>query len=181
MTWEAVTAVATLASAIVVAVAATAAVLQIRHLRAGNQLQAILRIYDIFNSAEMVAARRYCIDDLPAVLSDESSRAALAAGTIDPRLLLVGNFNNELGALVVDGFLDERLVWPVVPVAARIWKVVEPIALEWRQGREDPVWADFEYIAALQGRITRDTHIDRFPGWFRQRLRARDARLPNGG
>jgi hypothetical protein len=53
--------------------------------------------------------------------------------------------------------------------------------VEWRTKREDPVWADFEYIAALQQRITRDTHIDRFPGWFRQRLRARNAGISDGG
>jgi hypothetical protein len=58
MTWEAVTALATLVSAVVVAVAATAAVLQIRHLRAGNQLEAILRIYDTMLDGKRCCATR---------------------------------------------------------------------------------------------------------------------------
>lgn len=128
MTWEAVTAIASLSSAIVVCVAAVAAVIQIRHLRTGNQLEAFLRIYDVFNSPDMIAARGYCLDELPEVLANESSRAAFIAGPVEPRLLLVGNFENEVGALVVDGFLEERLVWPLVPVAARLWAIAEPVA-----------------------------------------------------
>lgn len=170
MTWEALTALGTLISAAIVAVAAGAAVLQIRHLRAGNQIEAILRIYDKFNSSEMLAARAYCLNELPAVLADRISRRASLASEIDPRATSVGNFFNELGVLVVDGFLDERLVWPMVPIAARLWRVVSPVAQELRRERPDPVWADFEYVAALEERITRDTHVGRFPAWFRPRL-----------
>jgi hypothetical protein len=175
MTWEAVTALGTLFSAFVVAVAAIAAVVQIRHLRAGNQLEAILRIYDAFNSAEMMAARRYVLLELPEVLKDEHVRRSLAAPgqQIDPRMTRVGNFFNELGALVVDGFLEERLVWPLVPIAARAWRIVAPIALEWRRQQDDPVWADFEYIASLEDHVTRTTHIGRFPKAFRARLQSR--------
>lgn len=170
VTWEAVTALSACASAVIVLIAAVAAIYQIRHLRSGNQLQAVLRIYDVFNSAEMVAARRYCLEELPQILAGENAAAAIVGGTLDARLLLVGNFSNELGVLVIDGFLDERLVWPLVPVTARVWAIVEPIAKEWRARRADPVWADFEYIAALQDRITKQTHMDRYPAWFRARL-----------
>jgi hypothetical protein len=43
----------------------------------GNQLQAVLRIYDVFNSPEMVAARRYCLDELPQALAGEHAAAAI--------------------------------------------------------------------------------------------------------
>lgn len=172
MTWEALTALGTLISAVIVAVAAGAAVLQIRHLRAGNQLEAILRIYDKFNSNEMLAARAYCLNELPAVLTERTARGAPLASEIDPRVTFAGNFFNEIGALVVDGFLDERLVWPMVPIAGRLWRIICPIAQELRSRRPDPVWADFEYVAALEERVTRDTHVARFPMWFRPRLTA---------
>lgn len=178
MTWEALTALATLASAVVVAIAATAAVLQIRHLRAGNQLEAILRIYDSFNSNEMLLARTYCLNDFPGVLDADDLHAIIARGDIDPRVTSVGNFFNEIGALVVDGFLDERLVWPLVPIANRLWRILSPLAHEWRRQRQDPVWADFEYIAALEEHVTRSTHIARFPTWFRSRLKMRGEKLP---
>lgn len=171
MTWEAVTALSTLVSAIVVAVAAVAAVLQIRHLRAGNQLDAILRIYDTFNGSEMVQARRYCLNELPAALADETSRAALLRGEIDPRLTLVGNFSNEIGALVADGFLDARLILPLVPLTARLWRIAEPVAIEWRKRRADPIWADFEFIAALDERASRREYIARYPAWFQARFK----------
>lgn len=180
MTWEAVTAIASLSSAIVVCVAAVAAVIQIRHLRTGNQLEAFLRIYDVFNSPDMIAARRYCLEELPDVLANDSLRAAFIAGPIEPRLLLVGNFENEVGALVVDGFLEERLVWPLVPIAARLWAIAEPVAQHLRSQRDYPVWADFEYIAALRERISIDRYVNRFPTWFRDRLRTRRT-LSNDG
>jgi len=44
MSWEALTAVAAVANTTIVLVAAVAAVLQIRHLRLGNQLQSYLHI-----------------------------------------------------------------------------------------------------------------------------------------
>jgi hypothetical protein len=173
MNWEALTALGTLLSTLVVAVAAMAAVVQIRHLRAANQLEAILRIYDVFNSAEMMASRQYWFNELPNLLKDDDFRArVLGSRQVDPRLTLVGNFYNEIGALVVDGFLDERLVWPLVPIAGRLWQTAGPIAQEWRRQQPDPVWADFEYIAALDEHVTRETHIGRFPRWFRARLQA---------
>ena len=167
MSWEAVTALATVTSSVIVAVAA---VVQIRHLRAGNQLEAILRIYDDFNSTEMLAARRYCLTELPGELENETARAALLSGEIDPRLSRVGNFANEIGALLVDGFIDERLIWPLVPLTARIWRIVAPVTYDWRRRRPDPVWSDFEYLAALDERVSHTRHIGRFPAWFRARL-----------
>jgi hypothetical protein len=89
-------------------------------------------------------------------------------------LTLVGNFNNEVGALVVDGFLDERLIWPLVPLTARVWRIVALVLHEWRRTRTDPVWADFEYIAALEERITPGAYLGRYPAWFRARLKAAD-------
>ena len=178
VTWEAVTALSTLASAVIVGIAATAAVLQIRHLRAGNQLAAVLRIYDVFNGPEMVQARKYCIYELPPILADDAARAAMAGAEMDPRVLLVGNFANEIGALVVDGFLDQRLIWPLVPITARVWNIVAPLAHELRRDRIDPIWADFEYLAALEERVDRESHVRRFPAWFRPRLR--QERSPGG-
>jgi hypothetical protein len=170
MSWEALTAVGTVLSALVVAVAAIAAVVQIRHLRAANQLEAILGIYESFNSNEMVLARRYCANDLPALLKDPTWLSNMKSSEIDPRVTFVGNFFNEIGALLVDGFLDERLVRPLVPTASQLWSILSPIALEWRKHRTDPVWADFEYLAALAERTTRATYVARFPAWFRARL-----------
>lgn len=174
MSWDAITALGTLLSAVVVAVAALAALVQIRHLRAANQLEAILGIYETFNSNEMVMARRFCLNDLPDLLKDGRWRAAGEPSRIDPRITFVGNFFNEIGALVVDGFIDERLVRPLVPPAGQVWAVISPIALELRKIRTDPVWADFEYIAALAERTTRDTYVARFPAWFRPRLSSDD-------
>ena len=177
MTWEAVTALATLASAIVVAVAAIAAVVQIRHLRSGNQLEATLHIYDTFNGREMLAARAYCLYEFPDALEREGALAEILEGKLDLRVTLVANFHNTIGALVVDGFLDERLMWPLIPITARLWGILAPLAAALRRTRDDPVWADFEFLASLQERLTRGTYIGRYPPSFQRRLRAELAEL----
>jgi hypothetical protein len=81
--WEAVTALATVASTLVVAVAAIAAVLQIRHQRAANQLEAILRMYERFDGAETVEARRFCADELP---PNQPIRACYCSPLFTPKL-----------------------------------------------------------------------------------------------
>lgn len=169
MSWEAVTALATLASAIIVAIAAVAAVIQIRHLRAGNQLEAILRIYDTFNGREMLEARRFCLSEFPAMLNAASAAQLIDRG-LDARIMLVANFHNEIGALVVDRFLDERLAWPLVPITARLWKIMEPLAAEYRKRQDDPVWADFQYLGSLEERVSRASHVGRYPRAFQKRL-----------
>jgi hypothetical protein len=175
VTWEAVSALASLASAFVVAIAAIAAVLQIRHLRAGNQLEAILGIHATFNEARMVEARAYVLYEFPAHFAADPPDDARP---LDPRVLLVANFHNEIGALVADGFLVERLVWPLVPVTSNLWKALEPAARALRATRADPIWADFEYIASLRERITSEMYLSRYPEWFRRRLRDELAGLP---
>ena len=179
MTWEAVTALSSLLSAVIVGFAAIAAIVQIRHLRLGNQLEAILDIYAQFNSREMTEARAFIEDELTETLPrDTDGRTSVAdIGTLDPRVTMVANFHTQVGSLVVDGFLDERLVWRLAPVFDRVWRPLAPIAAAIRSERGYAMWSDFEYVAALRERITPDTFLSRYPAWFQQRLRAELAPL----
>lgn len=94
MSWEAITALSTLASAVVVTVAALAAVRQIRHFHLGNQLDVVLRIYERFDSVEMI------------------------------------------------------------------------------EENAEPIWAGFQFFAALHERTTPEQRTRRYPRWFRARLRS---------
>jgi len=171
MSWEAVSALATLASAIVVAVAATAAVMQIRHIHLGNQLEVVLRIYERYDSGEMAEARRYVYETLPDVIQDEPTRRAMAATVLDPRIAVLTGFYMEIGALIADGLLEERLINRLGPSVARAWNVLAPLAAELRSLNPEPIWAGFEFFAALHERTTADQRIRRYPRWFQARLR----------
>lgn len=170
MGWDAVGALSALASTIVVAVAAFAAILQIRHLRAANQLTAILRLYERFDTPEMVEARRFVSDDLPPQLADRATLWAIARGSLDPRVTLLTSFYSEIGSLVVDGFVDERFVNRLGPPIIRAWAVLEPLAYAIRRDRPEPVWAGFEFIAAQQEAYTRAMRLGRYPRWFQKQL-----------
>jgi hypothetical protein len=59
MLWEALSAGASLASAVIVLVAAIAAMLQLRHLRLANQLECYLNVTTVMQSPEVIEARRF--------------------------------------------------------------------------------------------------------------------------
>jgi len=143
-----------------------AAILQIRHLQAGNQLGAILRINERHDSPEMEEARRYCFVDLPKALTDSSRRNAIYAGELDPRLRLLASFYVEIGALIADGFLEERLINRLGPPILLAWNIVEPIAYALRKIESSPRWAAFEFLAVQQRRLTMADRLARYPRWF---------------
>jgi hypothetical protein len=94
-------------------------------------------------------------------------------------VLLLTSFYPEIGALVNDGFLEERLINRLGPSIVRAWSILAPLAYEVRLTRQEPMWAGFEYIAALQERQTREKRLARYPQWFRARVRAEtEARTP---
>jgi Flp pilus assembly protein protease CpaA len=59
MSWEAVSAIASIASAFIVLVAAFAAVQQLRHMRLANQLSSFFQVMAWIQSAEGIEARRF--------------------------------------------------------------------------------------------------------------------------
>jgi hypothetical protein len=131
-----------------------------------NQLMAVLRIYEQFNSHEMGDALSYCLFELPQLTHDKIARESSRESDYDRRLWLLAAFYTEIGALVVDGFLDERLIHRLMPTMARAWAVVSPIAMILREQRTEPIWAEFEYIAELYRRRSPSIHLKRYPKWF---------------
>jgi len=71
MSWEALTAVVSVASVVVLAAAAIAAVIQIRHLRAGNQLEGFLEVSRELESPELLTARAFVELELADRLKDD--------------------------------------------------------------------------------------------------------------
>lgn len=137
---------------VILATAATAAFIQLQHIRADNQLQALLSLESDFRTAEMQAAICYIQERLADRMEDPRYRAELAGiGFIDTSIhpeLIACNWFNEMGALVKNRLVTED---SFMDLFARLilfcWKNVAPAVAVMRRSRGDFQYHDFEYLA----------------------------------
>ena len=147
MSAEIVTAIGSIASALILAIATIAAIVQLRHLRWANQLQGFLTLFDRFNSPEMIEARNFC---LAQDFTDPAAVAKVMDGGIDRRVLMAGNYFQELGSLIRTGVLDRDLFAPIFYNAPQMWDRLAPVAAAISNVRGGgPVWLDMQYAAWL--------------------------------
>ena len=170
MSWEAVTAIATLITAIVIAATAITAIVQIRHLRTANQLSAALSLYREFDSAEYRKARSFVQIELEQRMQDPVFREQLASDKFDRDVHLemkVGDYWQNFGLLLRTGLLDRTLSLDfATPICLRDWRLLLGVTRILRVRRPD-VWGDFEYLARLSSEYVRssDRHPLRQPKW----------------
>jgi len=119
MSLELVNTFGTLLTVAIIAATAIAAMVQLRHLRASNQITAMLSIGNQFESAEFRNAATLVRRDLDAALEDPAYREYTIAMTRRTRIpavpkeyddlfnaaSLVGNTFEELGILVKNGII----------------------------------------------------------------------------
>ena len=145
---------ATIGTFFVIMATAIAAVIELRHMQAKNQLQAVLTLQREFRDPELQESLRYVQFYLPQKLRDPQYRAELARiGFIDSRVhmeMTTCNFFNQMGTLVknhivdADAFLDQtsRMI-------DQYWKLLAPVIAILRRQRGDEQYQNFEYLAAL--------------------------------
>jgi hypothetical protein len=152
MSWEALSTIGSLIAAPVLAAAAVAAVIQIRHLRAGNQLEGFLAISREIESPELLSARAFVEMDLPQKLNEDSYREELRNGRFDllkhPEVR-IANFWEKMGALIRHGVLDAPIFLDFFGHRCALrWRQLAPVAELVRQN--DPlIWREFEYLAGV--------------------------------
>jgi hypothetical protein len=158
MSWEAITAIASLVTAAVIAATAIIAVVQIRHLRTANQLSAALSLYREVDEPGIQAARTFVSTELEERMKDPVFVDALLTGKLDRGVHLeirLGNYWEKFGLLLRTGMLDRKLFldWGA-PSCLGDWTLLRDVTRTIRK-RTPEVWRDFEYIARLSA-----LHID---------------------
>lgn len=152
MSWEALSAIGSLGSAVIIAATAIAAIVQIRHLRAATQLEGFLSLMTEVFDPELVAAGTFIERDLSAKLADERYRQELAGGTYDfvghPEIR-IGRFWEKVGALARRGLIDKPLFLDYnASICPRHWRQLDEVVKLVRQ--TNPLrWEQFEYLAGL--------------------------------
>lgn len=152
------------ASLALVAGSVFAALVQLRHMRSSNQLEALLSVEETFRSNDMQSALKYMQLDMPDRLKDPQYRRDLfEIGFVDtdehPELILC-NWFNEMGVILKHDFVREDAF---MDMFARLivfcWKQLGPIVALMRRNRGDFQYHDFEYLAVrAQDWLKRNPH-----------------------
>jgi hypothetical protein len=143
---------------VVIAATAVAAVIQLRHLRASNQLSALLEILDQWNSPALRDAYARFYSDLPAKLSDPNFRADYESkGSVDRAVhpeMLVFDFWEQVGTYAKHGLIDEAILLDIVSAQVYFaWKRGWPAMEIARKASGPSTSENFEYLAVKARRF----------------------------
>ncbi len=149
---EYLTAISSLGMFVVIAASALAAVVQLRHLRASNQLEALLSLERDFRSEEMQRALRYVQREIEEKLSDEKYRDELSKlGFIDAEAhpeITVCNWFNAMGTLVKHQLVSEATFMDLfAKLISYYWRKLTPVIALTRRHRGDSQYHDFEFLS----------------------------------
>lgn len=170
---------ATIGTFLVISATAVAAILQLRHLRASNQIEAIQYAVDTFGSSQMQRAIKFVLDDLEPRLDDPGFRGEVLDRSYDIERhpeLLVCNFQELMGSYVYHGLIPFDIFMDVAPVTPNVlWRHVEPYIALRRKVSDHPqaVYEYFEWLAVKSAAYSRKYRAGVLDGKF-ERLPVRD-------
>jgi len=151
MNWEALTAISTLLTFLVIAASATAALQQLSHLRKSNQLSGLLSALETLQTPHFHELVNFVRSELSQRMTDPAFRAGLVEVPVDRRRhpeLYVADIYEEIGAYVRSGLIDEELFlrarWFNVLL---YWSLLQP-AIAIVRDPAPHVFENFEYLAA---------------------------------
>ncbi len=139
---------------VVVAGTAVAAIMQIRHLRATNELQALLTMTDQLRQPALQDAFRFVQLELGPSLDDPAYRRELRSlGYVDARRhpeMDVCNWFNNAGTLVKNKLIEEGTFLDLFSrLVTYYWSRLEPVVALLRCERGPGQYENFEYLAML--------------------------------
>ncbi|HEY7994219.1 MAG TPA: hypothetical protein VID24_08415 [Candidatus Eremiobacteraceae bacterium] len=166
MTLELINTLASVASTVVIAATAVAALVQLRHLRAQNQISGQLALRQVLLDRDFLEAVGRARQEVPMLMKEPAFRKYVADyhlglaedneryDSLYEEILLVGRNLENIGNMVRNGLTDGRIFieqWsPLVIVA---WNAIEPLLRIRRVAeRGDYAWEDFEYLTVLARR-----------------------------
>jgi hypothetical protein len=164
---ELLVAIAQVFTALVIAATAIAALVQLQHMRGGNQIATMARFETLNMSAAVEESKQFIVEELAERMKDPAFRKSLAGKSLtgDARQVLpVINLYEQMGNYVHHGYIDKNFVMDsyatnVLVLWSRI-KTTMPY-LRLGQGPEVGVW--LEYLAALSQQYIADQRALAYP------------------
>ena len=152
MSFEAWTTFAAVGTFVVITITAVAAFIQLHHLRASNQLSAMLKLLELEQSPALEERFHFVRTQLAAKMKDPAFVASLDEGPVDrtlhPERHVIAWFEH-IGAWMKNGLIEEQTYLEYAsPIIMRYWQLLAPTVQRIRQTREPWLLEDFEYLAA---------------------------------
>ena len=168
MTAEYVTAISAFLTFVVIAVSAVAGLVQLRHIRASNQLTGILRYTEWWETPHMQASIRYVRDELPERLRDPKYREQLLRGGMASRddhpELVVCDWVEQAGSYIKYGLLaEDQFLDLAAGFISAIWECLEPVVAMRRVASGSAVFENFEFLAVRSQEWQREHAAGNYP------------------
>lgn len=146
---ETLNTVAAIGTFAVIAATAIAAVVQLRHLRAANQLEGLLTVLARVEDSNFNTWLTDTQKQIPALLDDPDYLRSLISNTFDRSVawLQLGNSYDWVGSLVKNRLIPEDAFLDVYCFRViQAWELMTPIVLLARHNTTDAIWENFEYL-----------------------------------
>jgi hypothetical protein len=157
LSWEALTAIGTLLSALVIAVTVIMAARQIRltsreleHLRRSNDLAGAISIFDRLEAPKFVEAYHFVVKDLKNRLKDPRYREELtdfgASDAVHKELIVLRTMEN-IGGYIRYDLMDGRIIFDCVyPEIVGCWEHLTEVVAVHRATFGTNFWENYEYL-----------------------------------
>lgn len=151
MSAEMLNVMVSLATLVVVAAAATAALIQLRHLRTSNQLAALLGIMSQWNLPAVQSALRE-LKQIPGKMADpEYVAMVMTSGSLDrasyPEFLALDLWE-QIGTYSKHGLIDENILLDITSAqVGNAWRLAEPVIAVLRERSGPSAFENLEYLA----------------------------------
>lgn len=154
MNWDELSAISTFFTMIIIAASAIAAVIQLRHMRAGNAITGFLGFMDRWASPEARAITNYVFsEELQKKIADPAYRQEILSTRMVDRLrnpeFQFLDVWESLGMFVKLGYFAEDAVMESGGgVALRAWEALMPVVALSRQALGPQMFDNFEYVVS---------------------------------
>lgn len=146
--WNVVTSIATL---VVLLTAAIAALVQLRHLRASNELSSFSEAFELWYSAPVQDGLKFIQQGLAAKMEDPSFRRELdTPGPVDhsrhPELNVADFFDNMAIYHILGNMREDMIMQAAAQLMDNLWHSLSPTIAIMRRQRGPQMYASFEYL-----------------------------------
>lgn len=162
MSLEIVSTLAAVGTFIVIAATAIAAIVQLRHMRASNQLEGLLVVLKELESEKVNRWVTQTQHELPKMMNDPAYVQSIIDESFDRNVawLQLANEYERVGSLLKYNLIPEELFLDVYwGRAVQAWNLMLPLTSLARSAMGNAVWENFEYIY-IRAKAFRDRYPD---------------------
>lgn len=164
---EWITAIGTIGTFVVIAASAIAALLQLRHMRSGNQIAAYNECRETMDAPEFRAALLFIRSDLSERLRDPAVVEEIVRQNLPGEygsIRHVANLFESMGLFVRIGMMDRNIACQLWSgIVLDVWNRLRPLTAVIRKNIGEGIWINFEYMAALASQYIDSTQGEKYP------------------